>query len=203
MGVARRQIMRLQASLSLPRLLAEYDERRVIAIFSAINGGISLLIIGIVAWAVDLPLLFPALGPTAFLFFSQPFEPSAAPRSVILGHGSAIVVGWLVWQATSAVAGPVSLQAANWGVFLSSAVTLSITCVLLVTLSCPHAPACGTALIVSVGAAEGYLSLVGMIAGVLLLTGQALLLGRLTNVNMPLWSQRPGQLTTDCTPPKR
>ncbi len=43
---------------------------------------------------------------------------------------------------------------------------MAATCVLLVCLSCPHAPACASALIAALGAADGWVPLLGMAAGV-------------------------------------
>ena len=55
----RRFWLRLQANYSIPSLLARHDERRVIAWATAIMGGISILIIGHLAWLMSLPLIFP------------------------------------------------------------------------------------------------------------------------------------------------
>jgi CBS-domain-containing membrane protein len=180
-----------RARLSIPSLLAGSDERRVLSLAVAVNGGTAIFIISALAWLLDLPLLFPALGPSAFILFSRPFSVAAAPRSVILGHSSAIVAGYAIWGCVSLVTGKaVHMEAGGLPVFASASLALALTCVLLVSLSCLHAPACATALIIALGAANGPTAFVGMAIGVVLLTAQAVVMHRIANVKAPVWSPR-------------
>ena len=180
-----------RARLSLPSLLAGNDERKIISLVAATNGGIAILIISVLAWLIDVPLLFPALGPSAFVLFSSPFAPGAAPRSVIMGHFSGIIAGFAVWYGVTLVFGqPVSLEAGGWSLFVSASLALAATSVLLVRLSCPHPPACGTALIIALGAATTWSALLAMATGVFLLTAQAVVMHRIANVSTPTWSPR-------------
>ncbi len=188
----RRWCLRWRARLSIPSMLAGSEERKVISLVAAVNASMSILMLTALAWLVDLPLLFPALGPTAFILFSRPFSDAAAPRSVILGHFVGIAVGCITWRLVSAATGdPVSLETGGWTVLASASMAMAATCVLLVCLSCPHAPACASALIAALGAADGWVPLVGMAAGVVLLTVQAALISRLAGVRTPIWSPRP------------
>ena len=185
----KRRLLVWRARLAVPALLAGCDERKVISLVAAVNGGLAILILGSLAWIINLPLLFPALGPSAFILFSSPFSPAAAPRSVVLGHFAAILSGWAVWHLVSLICGqPLTLELAGWPVFISGALALAVSCVLLVRLSCPHAPACATALIIALGAASDWAALLGMAAGVLLLTTQAVMISRIAGINMPTWS---------------
>jgi len=187
----RRWCSRWRARLSIPSLLAGCDERKVISLVAAVNGGMALLILTVLAWLVDLPLLFPALGPSAFILFSSPFSPAAAPRSVIVGHFVCIIVGYATWRLVSFAGGhPVSLETGGWPVLASASIAMAASCVLLVCLACPHAPACASALITAFGAADGWVPLLGMATGVVLLTVQAVLVSRLAGVSMPIWSPR-------------
>ena len=182
---------RWRARLSIPSLLAAYDEREVIQLVAAVNGVVAISVLTVLAWLVDLPLLFPALGPSAFILFSSPFSASAAPRSVIGGHSVAIAVGYATWRLVSIASGdPVSLEAGGWAVLASASMTMGLVCVLLVRLACPHPPACGSALVAALGVADGWVPLLGMVAGVVLLTLQAVLITRLAGVSTPLWSSR-------------
>ncbi len=188
----RRWCSRWRARLSIPSLLAGSEERKIISLVAAVNGSTSILILTALAWLVELPLLFPALGPSAFILFSSPFSPAAAPRSVILGHFVAIAVGCVAWRLVSAATGyPVSLETGGWPVLVSASMAMAATCLLLVCLTCPHAPACASALITALGAANGWVPLLGMAAGVVLLTVQAALISRLAGVSTPIWSPRP------------
>lgn len=190
----RRRLLTWRARWSIPSLLAARDERRLISLVAATNGGIAILIISVLARVVDLPLLFPALGPSAFILFSSPFSRAAAPRSVILGHLSAIAAGVAIWHFVTMICGePVSLDMSGWPILASASLALAVTCILLVWLACPHAPACATALIIALGAANGWSDLLGMASGVVLLTAQAILISRIAGINVPIWFPRPNE----------
>ncbi len=181
-----------RACLSIPNLLASADERSVVSAISAINAAIVILTISGLAWALDMPFVYPALGPTAFILFASPFSRAAAPRSIIIGHGSAIVCGWVSWHVVSFVSGQaVSPTTQGAPLLVSASLALALTCILLVRLRCPHAPACASALIVAVGAAGDWLAVLGMAVGVVLITAEAVLISRLAGVNVPLWLPRP------------
>lgn len=193
----RRRLLIWRARWSIPSLLATRDERRLISVVAAANGGIAILIIVVLARLIDLPLLFPALGPSAFILFSSPFSRAAAPRSVILGHFTAALVGAAVWHLVTMICGqPVSLDTSGWPILAGASLALAISCILLVLLSCPHAPACATALIIALGAANGWTDLLGMVTGVVLLSAQAVLISRIAGINVPIWSPRPRELLT-------
>lgn len=181
-----------RACLSIPNLLARADERSVVSAISAINAAIVILTISGLAWALDMPFVYPALGPTAFILFASPFSRAAAPRSIIIGHGSAIVCGWVSWHVVSFLSGQaVAPTTQGAPLLVSASLALALTCILLVRLRCPHAPACASALIVAVGAAGDWLAVLGMAVGVVLITAEAVLISRLAGVNVPLWLPRP------------
>lgn len=187
----RQRLLQLRARMSIPALLAGYDEKKIVAIVTAVNGSLAILTLIAIAWFVDLPLLFPALGPSAFLLFSEPFSRSAAPRSVILGHSIGISVGYASWQLVSALNGQVvSLEQGGWPILLSASLAMAACSILLIYLSCPHPPSCASALIVAMGAASTGVALLGMAAGVLLLTLQATVINRLVGLKSPVWSPR-------------
>ena len=181
----------LRARVSVPALLANSNERTVVSLAGGVNAGIAILTISLITWFTDLPLLFPALGPTAFILFSSPFSAAAAPRSVIVGHFAAIVCGLVVWHVVSyACQAEVTLATGGWPLYVSASLALAASCIVLVLLTCPHAPACASALIVALGAASSWSALLGMGVGVVTLTAQAILIGRVAGVNVPIWSPR-------------
>ena len=185
-----------RARWSVPSLLAAHDERRVVSVVVAVNGGLAILVVGLLAWCVDLPLLFPALGPTAFILFSKPFSADATPRSVVLGHFTAMISGVAVRHLVGLACGnPISLESTGWPIFCSASLALAATCLLLVWLSCPHAPACASALILAVGAVDDWRGLLAMAVGVVILTLQAVCVNRFACLNVPVWS--PGGKDTD------
>jgi CBS domain-containing membrane protein len=187
----RRHLLIWRARLSVPSLLAGRDEGRVVSWIAAINGGLAILVISVLAWLIDLPLLFPALGPSAFLLFSNPFSAAAAPRSVIVSHFAAIAAGVVVRSVVGLAWGAaVTLETGGWAVFASASWALAITCILLIRLSAPHAPACATGLIAALGLASDGWTMLGMAAGVVFLTAQAVVMNRFAGVRTPTWSSR-------------
>ena len=139
-----------RARYSTVGLLARFDERKAVSLVAAVKGGLAILALGVFAWLTDLPLTFPALGPTAFILFATPTSESAAPRSVILGHFAGMGSGFAVWHLMSTLAGgPVSPQTGGWPLILSASLALAVTCGLLVRLSCPHPPACASSLVIA------------------------------------------------------
>lgn len=193
MSYASERMRFLRARFSVPSLLSRADERVVVAVVAAVNAVFAILTISLIAWLIDLPLLFPALGPTAFILFARPFSPAAAPRAVVLGHLSAIAVGSASWNLVSFACGrEVLLEMGGWPTLVSASLALAVSCILLIWLACPHAPACATALILALGAASDWTALLGMAVGVLALTAEAVLISRVVGVNVPIWSTRPG-----------
>ena len=178
-----------RARYSPAGLLARLDERKAVSVVTAVHGGLAILAIGLFSWMADLALTFPALGPTAFILFSTPTKESAAPRSVILGHFSGMAAGWAVWYLVSAVVGgPVSIQTGGLAPVVSASLALAVTCVLLIRLSCPHAPACASSLIIALGGVTDWLGVLLMAVAVVWITAQAVAMNRLAGVHVPTWS---------------
>jgi len=191
--VTRRVSLRLRwhvwrSALTAPALLSRFDETRIVSGIAAVNGGLSILILGAFAWLTETPLLFPALGPTAFILFSAPLSPAAAPRSVVLGHLVAMATGFLVWHAVSATAGyPVHI-AGGWTPIVSAALALALTSLLLVRFGCPHPPACASSLIVALGAAADWTRLLLMFVAVVWIAAQAVAINRVVGIPAPRWA---------------
>jgi len=61
-----------RARYSTAGLLARLDERKAVSVVAGVNGGLAILVIGFFSWITELPLMFPALGPTAFILFATP-----------------------------------------------------------------------------------------------------------------------------------
>jgi len=180
-----------RARLSLPVLLARFDERKVVSCLAAVNGGLAILTIGLFAWLTDLPLVFPALGPSAFILFSSPMSPAAAPRSVILGHLTAMACGLAARLLTSYLAeAPVSVEASGWPSLCSASLALAATCLLLIRLSCQHPPACASGLVIALGGVIYWSDLLLMALAVVWLTAQAVAMNRLAGLPVPTWSPR-------------
>jgi CBS domain-containing membrane protein len=191
-GISWKMRMRIwRAKLSMPGLLSRYDEKKIVSLVTAIHGGIAILTISLLAWLTELPLIFPALGPSTFILFSAPLTTAGAPRNVILGHLLCMAIGYGVWHLVSYLAGgPVSVETGGWPMFVSAALALTLSCLLLVRISCPHPPACASSLVIALGAVTQWTSILLMAVVIIWLTAQAVAMNRLAGLPVPLWSPR-------------
>lgn len=181
-----------RARLSTPSLLARFDEKKAVSLAASVSGGLAIFTLSLLAWLTDLPFIFPALGPSTFILFTAPLSLSAAPRSVILGHWTCLAVGIIVWRLMCHLSGsPVSLQDPGWPLFCGPPLALAVCCLLLVRLSCPHPPACATALVVAMGGVTHWLDLLLMAVTIVALTYQTVFMNRFAGLPVPLWRPRP------------
>jgi CBS-domain-containing membrane protein len=174
--------------LRLPWLLQHHASTPVLALFSFINGCISIGLMAGLADVTHSPLIFPSLGPTAFLFFYTPTAPAASPRNTLIGHAIAVVVGYLSLVVTGLTgAGPSFEVGVTVPRVIAAALSLGATSGLMVLLRVPHPPAGATTLIVSLGILTKPIFLVFLIIAVVLLTVQAFVINRLAGIPYPIW----------------
>ncbi len=182
----------LGAQLSLPTLLSQLDEDRVISVVASINGIVAILVISLAAWWSGLPLLFPSLAPSAFILFTRPFSEAASPRSMVLGHATAIGCGGIAWVTITRLLGtPVAFDDPDYALCVSGILAFGLSCFMLIRLHCPHPPACASALIVASGGIAGWLNMLVMVGAVVILAFQSVLLHRMLGVRVPVWRGSP------------
>ena len=173
----------------LPWLLQHYARVPVLALFSFINGCISIGLMAVLAVITRSPFIFPSLGPTAFLFFYTPTAPSASPRNTLIGHAVGAAAGYLSLVVTGlTMAGPALTVGVTWPRVIAAGLSLGLTAGVMVLLKSPHPPAGATTLIVSLGILRQPWQLVLLMAAVVLLTLQAIVINRLAGIPYPLWS---------------
>ena len=173
----------------LPWLLEHHARIPVLALFSFINGCISIGIMAALAVVTHSPFIFPSLGPTAFLFFYTPTAPSASPRNTIIGHAIGVAAGYFSLVVTGlTMAGPALAVGVTWPRVIAAALSLGLTSGLMVLLKSPHPPAGATTLIISLGILTKPWQLLLLMAAVILLTIQAFVINRLAGIPYPLWN---------------
>jgi CBS domain-containing membrane protein len=173
----------------LPWLLEHYARIPVLALFSFINGCISIGLMSILAVITGSPFIFPSLGPTAFLFFYTPTSPSASPRNTLVGHAVGVLAGYFSLVVTGLTgAGPALAVGVTWPRVIAAALSLGLTAGLMVLLKSPHPPAGATTLIVSLGILTAPWKLVLLMGAVVVLTLQAIVINRLAGIPYPLWN---------------
>lgn len=182
----------LAARFRLPALTERHDATWVLAIFAGVNGVVSIGVMAATALATGAPLVFPSLGPTAFLLFFTPLQPTASPRNTILGHLVGVLAGFLslvLFGLTAA--GPALTEGVTAARVGAAALSLGLTSGVMVLLRAAHPPAGATTLIVSLGILTAPSQLAVLMLGVALLVGQGLLINRLAGVPYPWWTPRP------------
>lgn len=175
--------------LRLPWLTERYARVPVLALFSFINGCISIGIMSVLALITGSPFIFPSLGPTAFLFFYTPTAASASPRNTIIGHAIGILAGYFSLVVTGlASAGPALAVGVTWPRVIAAALSLGLTAGVMVLARSPHPPAGATTLIVSLSILSKPWQLLLLMIAVVLLTVQAFTINRLAGIPYPLWN---------------
>ncbi|RZQ63362.1 HPP family protein [Amycolatopsis suaedae] len=146
-----------------------------------------LVLIGTLAMGTGQPFLFPSLGPTAFLLFATPLQPTACPRNTLLGH----LVGVLSGAAGLATFGlldtPPDLTHVTWARAGAAALALALTCGGMVLLRLPHPPAGATTLIIALGLLRTPADLLVVLASVVLLSALGFAVNRLARIPYPVW----------------
>jgi CBS domain-containing membrane protein len=161
------------------------------ALYTALGSLLTIGLSGLVAWALDEPLVFPSLGATAFLFFETPMAEVASIRNTLIGHtvGALVAFFWLevfglVGEPSAIVAGFTADRVA------CIALSLAFTGGILRLLRAAHPPAGATTVIVSVGLLTTVHEVAILLAGVALLSIAAWSLNRALGVPAPAWTSR-------------
>jgi CBS domain-containing membrane protein len=171
------------------RLAERFGERAGEALYTFVAAALAIAVSGLAAFFTGQPLIFPSLGPTAYLFFESPMSRRASPRNTLIGHLVAILAGALSLALFGLLDNPSVLQE---GITLArvGAATLStaLTGGILLLLRASHPPAGATVLIVSLGLLQRPSELLVVAIGVVILTVIGWAINRMAGVPMPVWS---------------
>ncbi|HET7478427.1 MAG TPA: HPP family protein [Rubrobacteraceae bacterium] len=152
---------------------------------------LAMAVSGFGAYLTKQPLLFPSLGPTAFLFFESPMSAQSSPRNTLIGHAVAVLAG----AASLAVFGllhhpSVLVEGVSPARVGAGALSLALTGSVLLLLKSSHPPTGATTLIVSLGLLKTPRQMAVLMAGVVLLTVVCWIVNRAAGVPVPPWSSR-------------
>ncbi|MDP8960018.1 MAG: HPP family protein [Actinomycetota bacterium] len=173
--------------------------RRSLAIFAFANGTLSIAIVAVAAAVVDEPLVFPSLGPTAYLLSVAPTSRTTSPRNIVVGHLLGVAGGFValvVFGLTnigSAFSEGMTLPRAG-----AAALSLGLTAGLMTWLDADHPPAGATTLIVSLGILTTPNQLTALMLAVVFLAYQGVAVNRLAGLHVPLWSTRTSNASKGC-----
>lgn len=167
---------------------------RATALFVAVNGAVGIGVMALFAHLASAPLIFPSLGPTAYLVFANPRAAVSSPRNTLLGHAIGAAAGWLSLAAFGLLGDPSALSAGvTWPRVAAAALSLGATGGLMILTRTQHPPAGATTLIVSLGLMTGIGQLVALMMAVSLLIVQAWAINRLAGVPYPRWAPPSGR----------
>ncbi len=161
------------------------------ALYTFVACLLALAVSGLAAYFTKQPLLFPSLGPTAFLFFESPMSPQSSPRNTLIGHLVAVLAG----AASLAIFGllndpSVLIEGVTLARVGAGALSLALTGAVLLLLKSSHPPTGATTLIVSLGLLRTPHQMAALICGVLLLTVAGWVLNRAAGEPVPLWASK-------------
>jgi CBS-domain-containing membrane protein len=182
--------------LRLGYLLRKTEDHRILAavfLFSA--GAAALGTITVAAYLIDLPLLFPPLGPSAFILFYVPMSASASPRNVVLSHTLGLCMGLLSLYFLILIFPEANLMnplVMNGYRAAAIALAMGLISVVMAARGIAHPPAAATALIAAMGYLVNPVQIIGFICAVLLLVTEAIIFNRIIGgLPYPLWEMRP------------
>lgn len=142
---------------------------------------ILVLIPAIAAWITGLQMIFPSLGPSAFILFTQD-KKTFTPRRVIGGHLVGVLGGLVSHYllSTNLTLGkfPEMFSLDALRLVMSGVLAIFITSAGMLLTKTVHAPACATTLIVALGLLSTPLNAVLIMISVCLLYGTYKLLLR-------------------------
>jgi CBS-domain-containing membrane protein len=171
-------------------LLRHVPRRVLTAAFVFVNGFLTIAVLAVLAMISSTPLVFPSVGPTAFLFFFAPTVPAASPRNALCGHAIGILCGYAaLWLVGLQDAPSAMLEGVHARRVLAAALSLAATGALMILLQVAHPPAGATTLIVSLGIVTSPLHLLIIEIAVALLVVQAIVLNRLAGIDYPFWAR--------------
>ncbi|MFD5093515.1 HPP family protein [Amycolatopsis thailandensis] len=155
--------------------------------YVALSSFCCIVFIGLCAILSGAPLLFPSLGPTAFLVFATPQAPGASPRNTVFGHLAGIVAGLTGLAVTGLLNAAPDLTHPSWPRIGAAAIALGLTCAAMAALDIPHPPAGATTLIIALGLLHTTPQIVAVLVGVVLIALLAVLINKLFGVPYPWW----------------
>ena len=184
------------SKLKIGYLIRSMGNTRYIAVaFVFMTGTTALGIITVVAYLTKLPLLFPPLGPSAFILFYTPMSVTASPRNVFLSHSLAVISGLLSLWIVGMIYPEGNLydpSVMNWYRIIAIALSMGLIGVIMVCMKCVHPPAAASALIAAMGYLENSIQIIGIIGAVILLLWEAIFFNRIIGgLPYPLWTADP------------
>ena len=174
--------------LDLERLKQRHHPAAVLAIFGFFSGSLAIAVLALMAHMAHSPLVFPSLGPTAFLLFYHPLAPQASPRNAVFGHLIGALAGWICLLVFGLADVPgAGLGIITWPRLGAAALSIGVTIGLMEFWNVPHAPAGATTMIVSLGLMSEWWQLGILMAAVVALVMLGWAINHIVGIPYPIW----------------
>ncbi len=141
-------------------------------VWGPLAAALLIVVIGLLGVLASEPLLFPSLGPTAFLQVEDPEFRASRIYNTILGHFIGVAAGLLAVFAfhINRLPSPLLGGRVSPAVIAASTLSVALTIGLGLLLRASHPPACATTLLFALGGFKPTLKVViVVVAGVLLI----------------------------------
>lgn len=127
-------------------------EKLKFSLITLIITGILLLTLGFLALILKHPLIFPSLGPTAFLLATNPAAKIASAKNTIFGHLIGVICGYTALVLFGLTTTPaIIISGISIDFVFAAALSIGLTSGLMILFSVEHPPAGATTLIISLG----------------------------------------------------
>lgn len=145
------------------------------ALRTGLYAGLLFTVLGALAWGSGQPLVFPSLGPTAFVLAFERRADRLGGGRIVLSHLLGGLAGLAAWVALAPGVAVTATPApfAPAGLRLAASATLSVVATSWAMLGADavHPPACATTLIVSLGLLSTPLRVATIVGSVTVLVG--------------------------------
>jgi CBS-domain-containing membrane protein len=163
-----------------------------LGLYSLVFTALTVGVLSTASLVIDEPLIYPSLGPTAFLVFWTPLLPTSCPRNALIGHLIGAVAGYLsllVFGLTDIA--PALVGGVDGARVGATAMSIGLTSGVMVWLRVPHPPAAATTLIISLGILRDVGDIALLVLAVGVLVAMAFVTNRLAGLPYPMWGPRP------------
>ena len=147
-----------------------------------------MTVLALLGLATGDPFVYPPIGASAFLIFSMPEVPSAAPRNAIGGQVCGVVAGAVALAAFGLLhhhGGLAEMSGTRAGAI---GVSLLLATALMLLFKVAHPAAGATALMISLGIITSPGQWLELLGAVVLLCAMGVVVNRWAGITYPLWS---------------
>ena len=169
-------------------LVSKGEARKLTALYVLVASFVSLSTLGAVAYFFNWPLIYPALGPTAFLIFYAPARSMSWPRNCVLGHLAALCCGLSLYFLALRFF-PEKFLGEAFTLFetVIASGAMALSALLMVILDILHPPAASTAMLAATGYFDTPPKILGLALALALLSLEGAILHRMAGVIYPWW----------------